>query len=559
MSDSLIIEGATLIDGNGGSPRKNVVIRVSDGRISGVDQTPSSGAGRDRGQVIDARGKTVIPGLWDAHVHYHDWMAELYIRYGVTSILDTGNYADWILAQRDGIAKGKIPGPRIFACGNALGNHEVFRGGGTALMLDGPEDTRRKTQRLIEQGVDAIKVWAFADDAETRAACDVAHLAGRKAVAHLVSSAREAVLAGIDCLAHATGLPMAAVKDSELAKWMVERERDRILAIADLRRGSTTAWALFAMMDEDTFDGLIDFFLEHETRIEPDFIYRWVFASRSREKYEEEDLHLLEQPSLRYAPEYPRLRIPEAWYGLRRLGPEQRDELARGYEKFCIFFNRFAERGGKILAGSDSSSWPMVGVNLHRELELMVEAGLSPMEALVAATRNPAEFLGRAKDMGTVEPGKIADMLVINGDPLADIRATQRIELVIKDGRIMERELHPDYMNPIPRPALGMVHSFPVASVASVQPNGATEGDPDLAIIVEGVGFVSESVVAFDGVTIPTKCVSPTRLEATIPGYLFGRPGTFAVYVINPRPLRITDWFHQDERSNPAYFLVKFA
>jgi hypothetical protein len=104
-----------------------------------------------------------------------------------------------------------------------------------------------------------------------------------------------------------------------------------------------------------------------------------------------------------------------------------------------------------------------------------------------------------------------------------------------------------------------MLHSNPPPSVVSVSPSVATQGDGDLAIEVEGSGFMRGSVVTFDGVSVQTTFSGPKRLDAVIPGYLLGRPGNFSVWVTNPRPIRIVDWLHQDERSNPAYFIVKFA
>jgi imidazolonepropionase-like amidohydrolase len=559
LTDALVVYNARVIDGTGAPPIENAVLRIAGGRLTSIDQGTFDASTANGAQLIDASGKTVVPGLWDAHVHYHEWMAELYLRSGVTSFLDAGNYAEWILAQRDGVALNQIRGPRIFACGSPLGNDPVFAGGGTALQLDGPEDARRKVRRQLDLGVDAVKVWAFADEQEMAAITGEAHRAGRKAVAHLTTSARPAVLAGIDCLAHATGLPMAAVKKDETRAWMEEREQDRIRAIADLRPGASTAWALFAMMEEDTYDELIDFFLEHQTRIEPDFIFRWIFASPHWEEYEAEDLELLESSGLQYVPEYARVRAREAWGLFRRLGPKQREELRVGYQKFISFFNQFVARGGQILTGSDTSSWPMPGLGIPRELGLMVDAGLTPMQALMAATRNPAVFLGKGDTMGTLERGKVADLLIVGGDPLADISVMRRVEVVVKDGRVIDRELHAEFANPIPRPKMGMLHANPAPKITSVSTVVATQGDGDLAIEVEGSGFIRGSLATFDGVSIQTKVAGPQRLTAVIPSYLLGRAGTFAIWIANPKPIRIVDWLHEDERSNPAYFIVRFA
>jgi hypothetical protein len=104
-----------------------------------------------------------------------------------------------------------------------------------------------------------------------------------------------------------------------------------------------------------------------------------------------------------------------------------------------------------------------------------------------------------------------------------------------------------------------MLHSNPVAELTDLSPAVATAGQGDVELTLQGSGFIRESTVVFDGVSIPTRWESTTCLHATLPEYLLGRPGNFSIYVTNPRPLRITDWLHQDERSNPAYFIVRFA
>lgn len=560
--DSLVIRGGTLIDGRGGPPLQDPFILVEQGRVKIVDERRRvSSTVPDGVPVIDASGKTVLPGLWDAHVHLADWMGEMYLAQGVTSIVEASNITDWILAQRDGTAMGQIRGPRMFVCGQPLGGHPIFGADGPFvqfLVLHGVEHARQAAKDLVATGVDAVKVWAFAEPDEMVAIGAEAKQAGLPVMAHLTTSAREAVLAGVGCLAHCTGLPMAAVKDPARSAWMVERERERLLAIAT-QKPAITAWSLFAMMEEETYDDLIEFFLQHGTYLEPDFVYRWAFSSPEWTAHAEADRQLIEMPELSYLPDYVRHRVNEAWGAARHLGAQQWDELARGCEKFCAFLKRFSDAGGNVLVGSDTSTWPLPGTNVHRELEYLVGAGLSPMQALVAATRKPAEFIGRDKTLGTVEPGKVADMVIVDGDPLADIRATRRIVQVIKDGQVVDRAFHPDYANPIPRPPVGLLHANPVPRVKTVLPRVAEQDGQPMVVTIRGSGFIKQSLAVFDGVRIPTTFVDMETLQVTIPTWLLGRAGTFSIWVTNPRPIRIMDYLHEDERSNPGFFFVRFA
>jgi imidazolonepropionase-like amidohydrolase len=123
-----------------------------------------------------------------------------------------------------------------------------------------------------------------------------------------------------------------------------------------------------------------------------------------------------------------------------------------GYTKSQQFIQAFLEAGGTVIASSDTTLGAMPGMDLHRELELLVDSGLSPLQALQAATRNPAQLIGQDHNLGTVEPGKLADLIVIGGDPLLDIRNTQRVEIVIKAGKILDIGYDSPFLDMIPRP-----------------------------------------------------------------------------------------------------------
>lgn len=552
MVQPIVLEGGTLIDGNGGKPLKDAVVLIEGNRFKAVSRKGKVSYPKDS-KVIDARGKTLLPGLWDTHVHYRDWMAELFLAHGVTTILDLGNYSKWILAQRDGVAKGRIRGPRIFACGEGIG-HPPGRGG----YVRDANEAQKEVRRLLAEGVDAVKVWAYCTVEMLKVVAEEAHAAGRKVIGHLgVITARDAALAGLDCLAHATGLPMTAVRNPEKARWMLEQEIKRLQTMI-IGEPGITAWGLFAMMEEETFDEVAEFLVKEDVRIEPDFVYRWQLASRRRQEREYEDFVIFSDPRLSYIPEVTRWRNMRSWQVYRKLNEQQLKELWEGYEKFIKFLHRFVKAGGKIDVGTDTSEGRMPGKGVHRELEFLVDAGFSTNDVLVWCTKGNAEFIGRGDELGTVEEGKIADVIVVNGDPLADIRALGNIELVVKNGEIMDIGYHPDYSNPLPKPFEGVIHAYPQPRITEISPDICVEDSGPLTLNIRGEGFVAGSVVEVGGVRVRTRHVSATELEATVPADLTKKVGTYMVFVANPRPVSIRDPLHEDERSNPKYLMVKF-
>lgn len=135
---------------------------------------------------------------------------------------------------------------------------------------------------------------------------------------------------------------------------------------------------------------------------------------------------------------------------LEKLSPQEQELLRRGYENPGSFLRNFIKSGGAILAGSDTAAFVLPGASLHWELELLVDTGLTPTQAIQAATKNNAEFLQK-EELGTVEPGKLAHLIIIRKDPLADIKNTNPVDTVIQDGRIMDIRHHAEFVNPIPR------------------------------------------------------------------------------------------------------------
>jgi imidazolonepropionase-like amidohydrolase len=163
------------------------------------------------------------------------------------------------------------------------------------------------------------------------------------------------------------------------------------------------------------------------------------------------EVALLKDPGLRYLPAYI-LKDTESFFAkYEKAAPEKRNELMSGYKMIQEFVRKFAAAGGKIHSGSDPNH-VVPGYAVHAELEMLVEAGLTPLQALQTASINVAQAWGKDKEYGSVEKGKVADVVIVRGNPLQNISATQDIEMVFMEGKPVNRSFHPDYKNPIPRP-----------------------------------------------------------------------------------------------------------
>ncbi|MCZ6491000.1 MAG: amidohydrolase family protein, partial [Acidobacteria bacterium] len=240
------------------------------------------------------------------------------------------------------------------------------------------------------------------------------------------------------------------------------------------------------------------------------------------------------------------------------------DELAlmkQGYRNFQWFVKTFADAGGKLLIGPDTTSLnhatTLPGVSTVREMQLLVDTGLTPMQVIKAATIWPAQTLGKDEDLGSVEEGKLADLLVLPRNPLEDITAYQEIEMVMQNGRFLDIGYHYDHVNPIPwppggqieYPGFGPVSEIP-AIISSLSPAVVSEGGGDFTLSVTGGEFLSTSTVQFGDVLLETELVSGDEVRATVPARLVQNVGSYPVRIIHREP----GW----GKTNTKYFIVKF-
>ena len=268
------------------------------------------------------------------------------------------------------------------------------------------------------------------------------------------------------------------------------------------------------------------------------------------QQYEQEDARLFNSPGLSYFLVDDRLMILGQYHWADNRSPEEIRQFRDGYRKVQQFLKKFVQAGGKIYAGTDSSAATTPGLSLHHEMELLVDAGLSPMQAIQAATKNGAEVLRLDSKLGTIEKGKMADLVLLDANPLESIANTKKIFKVIKAGRVIDTKYHADYEIPIKRPGPESKHLYnPVPQLRDVSPPVGVEGET-VNLRILGRGFTPDSVVKFDGRTVETRFVNSSELRAALTTLQTAQVGTFLIVVETPKP--------GGGLSEPVEFLVTF-
>lgn len=548
---ALVIEGGTLIDGNGGAPVRDAVVILRGNRIETVGRKGQANypAGA---QVLRADGKFILPGLWDAHCHYQWWMPEIELSYGVTSVSLVG--ADtWGVAARDAVEHGQIPGPHLFIQPTSV--RAPWRAGlvQSDPIIDTPEKAREAVRRSLALQPANISLARGVSFEVYQAAIEEAHQAGLPAVAQPIGPtvyAKEAIMAGLNVVEHAGGVGYSIAKDPAQWKGWGEVEEHSLDP------------TVYAGMDDQKAAEFIRLAIAHKVFLEPDFIAHARGFHQRKAEYELEDYRLFSDHRLAYVPEDRREKELSTYHEFDGLDPAARDLRNKGVQNMKRFFKQFVDAGGKLLTGTDTSSWSVPGVGLHHEFDILVnEVGLSPMQVIVAATRNPAEAWRVLDRQGTVEPGKMADLIIVNADPLADISNLKKIEWVVQNGKVVDRSYHPWFDPPLKNSYsgsadwvaalkqrteqgvrwatgltdVGPVWSFgqPTPGIESLAPRIVTEAGGAFPLTLRGVNFTNRSLVYVDGHPMPTRLVSETELQAAIAPEVIARPATLPVVVKN--------------------------
>lgn len=397
----LAITNVTLIDGTGAAPRRVAAVYVEEGRITNIATSGSLPETSDKLNVIDGTGKYLIPGLWDMHAHYEqvEW-GPIYLAAGVTTVRDCGNEFDFITTVRDALQSGRGIGPRLLIAGIVDGTGPISIG---AITADTPEQAREVVRRYKNAGAIQIKIYSSMKPALVPVIADEAHKLGLTVTGHVPEgmTTAQAVAAGYDAINHI----------SYPARDLLHMERGKPTPPIDFTTPEAQKQLALFKKHHTVFD---DTTVLYETLLRS--------SDTPLETVEPDITHVA--PSLATA------------LNATGVAPDKAAESAKRYAALLATLRELHRQGLTIVAGTDQD---VPGFSLHRELEIYVrQAGFTPMEALQAATIVPARVLKLDKELGTVEVGKRADMLLLDGDPLADIRNTRRIAKTISGGTVYD-------------------------------------------------------------------------------------------------------------------------
>lgn len=382
----IAIVGARLIDGNGGNPIENSCVLVRNDKIEFAGKAVDIDIPKDA-EIVDLKGSTLLPGLIDAHYHndFRQDVPILFLSHGITSVRDPGAWMDNYDSVR---ATGK-PIPRLFLTGPHI---DMFPPAYPAdsYVVGGPEEARLAVHRFAAEGATAVKVYFRLPVDVIKEICKTADLYGIPVTAHLeITNAKDAIRAGVDGIEHITSFGTCLLP-------LREAEKYRQMVMADYRsrnRGRYAVWNSLNFENNIVADSLIQFLSD-----------RKIFVTATLAVFERQ--------------------------------PDQGDSVDVNGFKNMVKFVGLAKKGGvRIVVGSHTwVPYAELGFAYFREMELLHEAGLTNMEIIQAATIENARFLRIDERLGSIEKGKLADLIVVDGDPLTDIKLMRKVKKVMLNG-----------------------------------------------------------------------------------------------------------------------------
>jgi imidazolonepropionase-like amidohydrolase len=417
---TLVLEGATLIDGTGRPPVPDAVVVIEGTRIRAVGSRGQV-AYPANAQVIRLTGRTLLPGLIDGHVHLREYQLPMFLPYGVTTIADIHNDTAWSIAQREALKSGRIKGPRMFVSGARVTGPLGPPTTDGSYVKDAAE-AREYVRKLKAAGVDHIKVDLTITDDQLRAVIEEAAAQNLRVLGH-TQNIKKAVDMGMKHMEHM----------DTMARALLEQEGK------DPRPAGTTPEAA---VNPQLFPALIDYMVKQGVYVNATLVLSWAGGTERWKDQVALASELVKDPKLAFIP----ADVKATW-------TREPGRARAGYANISRFLKMYSDAGGKILAATDTGCCTQIipGLSLHYEMQMLTDMGIAPMKALQGATLWAAEVLGQQKDLGSIEPGKLADFTVIEGNPLADIGATKNVRMVIKDGVVVDSSYDPAWVNPIPR------------------------------------------------------------------------------------------------------------
>jgi imidazolonepropionase-like amidohydrolase len=401
----MALVGGTLVDGTGREAVNDATVVIENGRIVAAGPNSSTKIPKEASR-IDVRGKTILPGLWDMHAHFEqvEW-GPIYLAAGATTVRDCGNEFEFIIAVRDAVSQGNGLGPRMLLAGVVDGSGPLQLG---VARVDTPAQAREWVKRYHEAGFAQMKIYSSVKLEELKVVAEEAHKVGMTVTGHVPEglNAFQTVEAGQDQINH---IPyILQIMHAPYPEKMDRPERMKANAAMDLHSPEAAKAILFLK--------------EHRTVVDPTLaVYEFGTASTAKlpERFE---------PGVNKVP----LELRQA---LKDVGPPSpfADVSEKVMQQMIEITGMLHQAGIPVVAGTDQT---VPGHSLYREIELYVQAGFTPMEAIQAATIVPARVMGMDHELGTVEVGKRADLIVVNGNPLESIHEIRKVESVITNGTL---------------------------------------------------------------------------------------------------------------------------
>ena len=393
----VVLDNARVVDGTGAAPIARARIVIEGDRIAAVGAMETTPA-PDGAEHVDLAGRTVIPGLIDLHFHIEDdpKLALRQLSHGITTFRDPGQWEEKFVELRKMIAADRLPAPRIFTAGPHIdGENPAYPN--DAVVARDADEARRFAERNLDQGATSLKIYFRLPMASAEAVIGVCNARHVPCTAHLeILDARELFLAGLQGVEHITSLGSSLLP-------RVAREKYRQAVLKDNNARRDGRYEAFASLDLDGPEAGAMYEVLAQRR-------PWIDAT----------LAVFER---RLAPPTP--DVPAAKAAV----------FAAGFDRMKQLTRRVAAAGGRVVMGGHSTvPFAKRGEAPWRELELLVESGFTPLEAIHAATGVAAGFLYRDQDLGTIAPGRLADLVVLTGDPVRDIAELRTVDRVMGGG-----------------------------------------------------------------------------------------------------------------------------
>src|SRR5271163_4900217 len=408
-AEKIALVGGTLIDGTGRDPVPDSVVVIEKGRI--VDAGPKSRVKIPSGaQKVDARGKTILPGLWDMHAHFEqvEW-GPIYLAAGATTVRDCGNEFEFIVAVRDAIRNGRGLGPRLLLAGLVDGTSPRALG---IQRVDSPADAHAWVNRYNDAGFQQMKIYSSMTLENVTAVATEAHMLGMTVTGHVPNSMNlfQAVGAGMDQINHLHYVVVEMMPEGTQSASLTRVQVAERVAGIDVSSPQAIK--------------VIDFLKAHSIVVDPTVALTELGTASPARPFES-----FEPGTMKVAPEL------AAQYVIPTRGEPIKQARIAALQRDLQIIGALHAAGVPIVAGTDQG---VPGYSLYREIELYVDAEFTPMEAIKAATIVPARVMGLDSELGTVEPGKKADLIVLGANPLDSIHNIRTVEKVVSGGTLYD-------------------------------------------------------------------------------------------------------------------------